>query len=224
MKSSPQSHTFEDVSIVHFGTYAIPSFAPALATVFRKVVKTETIQWTKKDSYKLLNSNKTLLKTGTSSWDIAICSQQLTNTITYVQLKIVALNAKSSIAVGGIFFGITTSVDIEYPVNHRDKTIYIYNNANVKSTKIDEDLIIYSSNVYSTGDVMGMVVDLDCDQIRFYKNGKYVAKSSRKPSKFQPMYAMLWLYYETCEIETGDFFPYSALEPHHGAIPEPQQN
>ena len=205
---------FEDVSIAHV---SLPSFIPGLTSKLRKHVRTETVHWIQPNARYKLSNDKKIVSKMQSGFNAPIISQQLTSTIFYVQFKIVVLNQRNSEGKGGIFFGITSAKDIGYPVDNRDKTIYIYNN-NVKSTRMDEDLIMYSSCVAQVGAVMGMVIDLECDQIRFYINGKYVAKSTRKPSIMQPIHVMIWLYFESCEIEMGDFFPYYSLESHLNAV------
>jgi hypothetical protein len=76
----------------------------------------------------------------------------------------------------------------------------------VKSTEI------FDSVFAEVNDVIGVVVNLHEDVVRFYVNGKNVARSAIKPSTLSPLYAFVTLYYKGCELLMGEYIPYDALE------------
>jgi hypothetical protein len=91
------------------------------------------------------------------------------------------------------------------------KAICIYNTA---GTGLDTSSVDHKVKYdIVENDVAGVVVDMERDQVRFYKNAKLIAVSNRKPSQMIPLYAATWIYFVDCEVEMGDYYPYPTLEP-----------
>jgi hypothetical protein len=84
-------------------------------------------------------------------------------------------------------------------------TIVVYNST---YTSLEKEPVVINAGI---GDVIGVVVDLDKDQVRFYVNGKMGAVGKNQPSLLQPLYAVLSLANQGTEIEMGDFYSYHAL-------------
>jgi hypothetical protein len=61
------------------------------------------------------------------------------------------------------------------------------------------------------GDVIGVVVDLIVDEIRFYKNAKLVARGKEKPSKMQPIYAAIFPFYQDMRVSMCEKYSYQEL-------------
>jgi hypothetical protein len=141
-------------------------------------------------------------------WSSPLHSQQLTDPISYFQLKILHnVDMKDG---DGIIFGVcNASMSTTYKYLNPDESNCIYNNKNCLNMSAIQMIKPCTAVV---GDVIGVVVDMIADDIRFYINTKLVAIGKTKPSKLQPLYAVLWMYYQHSEIEMGDYFPFYALE------------
>ena len=177
-------------------------------------VKSLMIQWTANDNYALSNNDTKIVKTGIDSWNDELFSRfPIASRITYFQMKINYL-CRYGFEGGGIAFGITKNKDIDFPGLYKATCL-----CNSVNDAMDQHSIKrYDRCEAAAGDVIGVVVDQKQDQTRFYKNGKFVALGIRKPSDMQPMYAVVKLYFEACEVEMGDFYEYKELGPHEQII------
>ncbi len=209
--------TFEDVSIVHSGSVACSSLFTILSKQLRDVrVRSLLVNWIAREdaeSNYVYSINPTrIIRTERDQWEYPLHSQQqLTDSVNYFQLKINFLSTSLGNYVGsGIFIGVsknnnTTMFEYAQP----EKTICMYND----QAKLDENSVtrIDQKCKAGTGDVIGVVVDFLKDNILFYINGHVAAVGKQKPSVMRPVYAVLWLYYNGCDIEVGEFIPYTNL-------------
>jgi hypothetical protein len=214
--------TFEDVVIFHEGSHSCPSFNKALAERLRyKQVRSTLIQWIAAPytPFILQNHGTVVKKKGSDSWEKPLLSnQELTDPITYSQFKTLKLGKSMGKHSGsGVFVGVSQSNKIETrDFTRSDKTICMYNDV----VALDSGSVTRITTFCKTGsgDVIGVLVDQHKDQILFYINGKLSSVGKRKPSEMRPLYAVLWLYYNECHIEMGNFYDYTTLEPYDGDI------
>ena len=127
-----------------------------------------------------------------------------------MQLKIVETrNAYGD----GIFLGISNSKTTEKHAHLSNNTICLYNNA----TSLNHvNIRVLKPCTAVQGDVIGVVVDMDKDQVRFYINGHLVAVGIPKASAMKPIYAVMWLFYKDMKVEMGDYYLYHELEAYSG--------
>ncbi len=124
-------------------------------------------------------------------------------------MKIVLIHNLNDEKNGGIFIGVSNSSSISKTTWISRSSVCAYN---IDNTGLDENVdhkIVYNA---IAGDVLGVVVDLEQDVILFYKNTQLIAIGNKKPSTMRPMYAVVWLYHQNCEVEIGDYYPYKTLE------------
>jgi hypothetical protein len=198
----------EDVAIIHSGNKKISCLVPLLVQKLRESLRTEVFTWSTNDSnFRVSNHGKNLKKLATSSWGTPVhVTIPLPNSkLVYFQTRINDLNKSGS----GIFFGVSkgnkSNIDWSGPT-----AICIYNTS---GTGLDQRSVEHTSGYNAKeGDVIGVVVDMEKDQVRFYNNTNLIAVSTRKPSEMAPLYVVAWLYYQHCELENGDFFPYQSLK------------
>jgi hypothetical protein len=128
-------------------------------------------------------------------------------------MKIINLSDYDANTGSGLFIGVSKSNTIRSTGWTGESSICIYN---CSGTSLhDESVKELAKYDAKSGDVLGVVVDATKDQVRFYKNAKIIVVSTRKPSEMAPMYAVAWLYYQNCEVEMGNFYPYQLLEPYY---------
>jgi hypothetical protein len=206
-------NTFEDVSIVHAGTCECTSFLPGLAKVLRSTgTFTPFVSWkANTDVPYVLSNNDTRIRKDTSAdnWHNPIHSVQsipVTKTF-YIQMKLIHVPAAS-----GLIFGLAQQQNTgTYDYSKIDKIVCLYNSAT--QSFIDEQTVTRNDPCGAmTGDVYGIVVDVERDEVRFYVNCKWAATGKRKPSDMKDVYVAVWMYPQQCELELGHYFPYSALE------------
>jgi hypothetical protein len=74
-----------------------------------------------------------------------------------------------------------------------------------------DSVTVVSDCTVHSGDYMGMVVDKTKQEIKFYKNGKLTAHSTRPPSAMEPMYLVTWTYLPGATIEFCERYPFKLL-------------
>jgi hypothetical protein len=151
------------------------------------------------------------VKTGFNGWDPPLFSIKPITKLTYFQLKINHLEDHTHyfVPATGIFIGVSRSNTVDTYAYAGRNVICIYN-SELDSDKNHDTWHI--SCTASAGDVIGVVIDLKEDQVRFYVNAKFVGVGTRRPSAYQTLYAVLWLFYHDCDVELGEYFPYETLQ------------
>jgi hypothetical protein len=205
--------TFEDVLVRCHGANEQINLILLLTQKLRGTrVLATTIIWEpheKEKSHYSFHNNSRVQKNKSNGWRNPLHSQQLTDTISYFQLKIIE---NTKVEEGdGIMFGVCSADRTMDSFKYSMPEICncIYNNRDSLSLAGVRVLKPCSAVV---GDVIGIVVDTVTDETRFYINTQLVAIGKSKVSQFQPLYAVLWIYYQSCVIEMGDYYPYISLK------------
>ncbi len=190
-------NTFEDISIIHSGACSCPNPIPEFRTAIRSNVTTLTIKWQNSESYDIQNEGTTVQYTG-GGWGPQIFSQQIKSTsIVYFQMRITEHGDGAVADSGGIVLGISDNAE------SRSEIVMLNTVSGISG---------YTCFNATTGDVIGVVVDMKNDVVQFYKNGRYEGVGIAAPSTIGPMYAVLELYYSNSIIEMGDFIKFHKLE------------
>lgn len=203
-------NTFEDISIIHEGTSACPSLIIGLKTALQQRIKATLIQWSSSaKEYSILSSGTKIVKK-TDGWGAKCQSMHtITDTISYFQMRVNVLDSSETSSGSGIFFGVLNR-DSMGSLWSGSGVVCVYSKS---GTSLDKSSVEHVKEFKTkAGDVLSMVVDLNEDQIRFYLNTELVAIGNRKPSVLMPLYVVTWLFYDKCDIEMGDFIPYTSLE------------
>jgi hypothetical protein len=203
-------NTFEDISIIHEGASACPSLIIGLKAALKQRIKATVIHWSTNDKdYNILSGGARIVKK-IDGWG-AKCRSTciLTDTISYCQMRVNILDSSETSSGSGIFFGVN-STSMESSLWSGPSVVCVYSKS---GTSLDQRGVEHVKEFKTKpGDVLSMVVDLNEDQIRFYQNTELIAIGKQKPSVLMPMYAVTWLFYNKCDVEMGDFIPYTSLE------------
>lgn len=206
-----KADAFEDVSFVHDEPISIPSFLSLFTKKLRPSF-THVVRLTSRGEYYNITKNGTKIKKlNKDSWDSVLHSRRaliFKSKICYFQMKIILLRNLNDEKDGGIFIGVSNSYPIASATWIGRSSVCAYNIDNTGLDQTVEHKIAYRA----AGDVLGVVVDLERDVILFYKNTQLIAIGNKKPSAMRPMCAVVWLYYQNCEVEIGDYYPYKTLE------------
>jgi hypothetical protein len=190
---------FEDIDIVHQGVTPCPSYVADFSTTIKTPNVHTVVYWENSmGTFKLSNGNTHVIKMSDSGWygSRLVSKNALKSKISYFQAKIITVSETGE-NEGGIIFGITQ--------DSSNQIIMI----NIDTGQSD------CSFFAGVDDVLGVVVDLNEDHVRFYKNKKFMGiDKEKKPSDVTPMHAFLELYYKGCEIHSGNYYPYRELEPY----------
>jgi hypothetical protein len=204
-------NTFEDLSIIHEGTRACPSLIIGLKIALQQRIKTTVIHWrTSGEEYNILSGGTRIVKK-TDGWGAKCRStDSIADTISYCQMRVNILDSSETPSGSGIFFGVVNSDSMESSLWSGPSVMCVYSKS---GTSLDKRSVEHVKEFNTKdGDVLSMVVDLNEDQLRFYQNTELIAIGKQKPSILMPLYAITWLFYNKCDVEMGDFIPYTLLE------------
>jgi hypothetical protein len=173
-----------------------------------RAIREEKITWAPNKLITLSNNDTALLKTS-SNWEEPVYSQQeLRGKLVYVQMKIIVLGYP--VQGTGLLFGISKTNKVPKDAYRSGSAIALFNDATSSATKAL--LNVRANCVAKANDVIGMVVDRIKDKVRFYINAKCVATSIQKPSEFEPIYLVAWVFFQNCHLELGAYIPFHRLE------------
>jgi hypothetical protein len=127
--------------------------------------------------------------------------------IIYFEIKIVE---NVQVYGGGIVIGFTEDNQRmgSRVVSDTDLVVYLSMTGNMH---IRQDVVCYKSVESVADDVIGVVLDRMLDEVRFYLNGKLVAKSIRRPSSLKSVYAYTNIFYWGQKLEICKKYLYSDL-------------
>jgi hypothetical protein len=168
----------------------------------------QQFQWAPSSGYTLTEDAKGVSKLNDtiygSNWNHPIYStERLHDKITYIELRI---KERGNI----LFFGVSKTNKVR-DATFMDPSSCICIYADATSLGSQCVTVVEDCSV-RPNDVLGLVVDKVEETITFYKNGKTIARGTRKPSQMEPMYLIMWLYYGNATVELCEQFPLDSLK------------
>ncbi len=135
--------------------------------------------------------------------------QELRGKLVYVQMKIINLGYPYAQGTG-LLFGISKTNKVPKDAYRSGSAIALFNDATSSATKAL--LNVHANCVAKANDVIGIVIDRIKDEVRFYINANCVATSTQKPSGFEPIHLVAWVFFQNCHLELGNYIPFHRLE------------
>jgi hypothetical protein len=173
--------SFSDITFVERSP--CHNFIEGLKAMLCETVRSEIITWENTNNYCQFDGKKlTCLR---DNCGYPIFSQQLSHgKIIYYQIRINELELKK----------------------------YIYSCLTVGfSDKIKHIWSHYTFFEVCKGDILGIVLDRVENCVKYYQNGKFMSKGLEEAQSLRKVYAIIELYLQKCEIETGDFIRFNDL-------------
>lgn len=196
--------------IHHFCVSEFESVLFSYLTTKLRALREEKITWAPDEQITLSNNDTALLKTSCSNWEEPIYSQQeLRGKLVYVQMKIFSLGYPYSQGTG-LLFGISKTNKVPKDAYRSGSAIALFNDSTSSATRGVLD--VHANCVAKANDVIGIVIDRIKDEVRFYINANCVATSTQKPSRFEPIHLVAWVFFQNCHLELGDYIPFHRLE------------
>jgi hypothetical protein len=148
---------------------------------------------------------------------IFVSNVPLDNSVAYFEIEYDFVGSQK---LDGLFVGVTD--DPKTKIRHQsvpiivDTTCALYNSDNGNHhTNITVTPTGTLQHASASGDVFGVVVDRNTDQILFYWNGVFVAEGIKKPSELnRPLYAFVSLFYKNSRIALVEKYEYRNLKRH----------
>jgi hypothetical protein len=195
---------FDDVYFIGYGSYYGSNFLPTFSKMLRTQIKTN-VTWNTNTRHYEIDGTNTLRKVSETSYKDPINSkEELIDDISYIQFRVQHLKPGNS-----LFFGITTGLESRGGDYLNDeKTVLIASGILANKTYCKA----IRPCVFKQGDVVGLVVDKQRNEVKFYVNRKLIVKGSRDLCALKPIHLALWLCHKDCTIEMGHFYAHQTLQ------------